>query len=127
MKDNNETSLPADSLRNKQSHTVGSRASKPRDQSGYQSTDDPLIHLSDVPDECRRRGMRAMHKATVYRWRSRGVNGRRLQVIQIGRNLYTRWSWILAMRIPQDPTVLEEGTALRNAVRYLDREIGEDQ
>lgn len=63
-----------------------------------------LVPLSEVPTLLPRRRNRKVHYQTVYRWTRKGVNGRRLESIKVGR---TRFTSIEALkRFIDDSTVI---------------------
>lgn len=57
---------------------------------------EPLIRVIDVPALAwlpSRKG-RPIHAATVYRWVTRGVRGRRLRTVRVGGVLATSETWL---------------------------------
>jgi hypothetical protein len=51
--------------------------------------EEPLITLQAAAEWTRSRSGRKPHIATVYRWALRGVNGRRLETVFVGRTRMT--------------------------------------
>lgn len=60
------------------------------------TTENPvLIPLSELPAEFERRGLKRVAISTLFRWVHRGLRGRRLRTLQLGRSHYTTWQWVL--------------------------------
>ncbi|MDA0661090.1 MAG: DUF1580 domain-containing protein [Planctomycetota bacterium] len=48
-----------------------------------------MVALQDVPATLPKRGGRPIHLSTIYRWVHRGCRGRKLEVAQIGGQIFT--------------------------------------
>src|SRR5690242_14240640 len=90
---------------------------------------DRLIRLADVPhlDFLPTRNGKPVHLATVHRWATRGLDGRKLRTVRFGGAMATTvaWLWEFFGGGPPSAPPLQTSASRRRAIARAERELAE--
>lgn len=86
-----------------------------------------MIALHDIPATLPKRGGKPIHLSTVYRWVHRGCRGRKLEVAQVGGQIFTTREALDRFFSVDSQTVTQHQSDVGScdAIRRAERELAE--